>query len=95
MSSVEAHLRAKSVSSHVNIPKTELKKASIRFAGDSGDGMQLTGTRFPSTSARRETTLLLFLIIRLRFVLLQEHWQVYQVLNSVFPAMKSIPQQIF
>jgi 2-oxoglutarate ferredoxin oxidoreductase subunit alpha len=50
MSSVEAPLRAKSVSSQVNIPKTELEKASIRFAGDSGDGMQLTGTRFSATS---------------------------------------------
>ena len=50
MSSVEATLHAKSVSSQVNIPKTELEKASIRFAGDSGDGMQLTGTRFSATS---------------------------------------------
>ncbi len=50
MSSVEAPLRAKSVSSQVNIPNTELEKASIRFAGDSGDGMQLTGTRFSATS---------------------------------------------
>ena len=50
MSSVEAPLRAKSVSPQVNIPKTELEKASIRFAGDSGDGMQLTGTRFSATS---------------------------------------------
>ena len=50
MSSLEAPLRAKSVSSQVNIPKTELEKASIRFAGDSGDGMQLTGTRFSATS---------------------------------------------
>ena len=31
-------------------PETELDKATIRFAGDSGDGMQLTGTRFSSTS---------------------------------------------
>jgi len=39
-----------SVSSHSNFPKKELEKATIRFAGDSGDGMQLTGTRFSTTS---------------------------------------------
>ena len=50
MSSVEVPLRAKSVSSQDNFPKTELEKATIRFAGDSGDGMQLTGTRFSATS---------------------------------------------
>ena len=33
-----------------NFPETELDKATIRFAGDSGDGMQLTGTRFSTTS---------------------------------------------
>ena len=50
MSSVKAPLRAKSVSSQAKLPKTELEKATIRFAGDSGDGMQLTGTRFSATS---------------------------------------------
>src|SRR5262245_57025562 len=29
----------------------ELESVRIRFAGDSGDGMQLTGTQFTSTSA--------------------------------------------
>jgi len=28
-----------------------LRQATIRFAGDSGDGMQLTGTQFTNTSA--------------------------------------------
>src|SRR3972149_11926650 len=31
--------------------KTPLEKAVIRFAGDSGDGMQLTGSQFTFTSA--------------------------------------------
>ena len=31
--------------------KTELKQAVILFAGDSGDGMQLTGSQFTTTSA--------------------------------------------
>lgn len=31
--------------------RTELSAATIRFAGDSGDGMQLTGTQFTTTSA--------------------------------------------
>src|SRR5256714_6381898 len=29
----------------------EIETVTIRFAGDSGDGMQLTGTQFPNTSA--------------------------------------------
>ena len=50
MSSEKAPFRTKSVSSQASLPKTELEKATIRFAGDSGDGMQLTGTRFSATS---------------------------------------------
>ena len=29
----------------------ELSEVTVRFAGDSGDGMQLTGTQFSNTSA--------------------------------------------
>ena len=29
--------------------RQELESAVVRFAGDSGDGMQLTGTRFTDT----------------------------------------------
>src|SRR5580700_4951405 len=32
-------------------PTTTLKSVTIRFAGDSGDGMQLAGTQFTDTSA--------------------------------------------
>ncbi len=32
-------------------PRTRLRSAVIRFAGDSGDGMQLAGTQFTDTSA--------------------------------------------
>ena len=32
-------------------PSEALSDAVIRFAGDSGDGMQLTGTQFTNTSA--------------------------------------------
>src|SRR6266478_6609979 len=32
-------------------PLEELETVTIRFAGDSGDGMQLTGTQFTNTSA--------------------------------------------
>ena len=31
--------------------QVELDRVTIRFAGDSGDGMQLTGTQFTSTAA--------------------------------------------
>ena len=50
MSSVKAPLQKKSELPQSSFPETELDKATIRFAGDSGDGMQLTGTRFSSTS---------------------------------------------
>ncbi len=30
---------------------TELERVTIRFAGDSGDGMQLTGSQFTRTAA--------------------------------------------
>jgi 2-oxoglutarate ferredoxin oxidoreductase subunit alpha len=33
------------------VPVTELDRVVIRFAGDSGDGMQLTGDRFTNSSA--------------------------------------------
>jgi 2-oxoglutarate ferredoxin oxidoreductase subunit alpha len=35
----------------VRLPVQELERVVIRFAGDSGDGMQLTGDRFTSASA--------------------------------------------
>ena len=50
MSSVKAKPSLKSATSQANFQETELEKATIRFAGDSGDGMQLTGTRFSETS---------------------------------------------
>ena len=37
--------------STTDTPLQELEHVTIRFAGDSGDGMQLTGTQFTNTSA--------------------------------------------
>ena len=34
-----------------SVPRTELQTVTVRFAGDSGDGMQLTGTQFTNTAA--------------------------------------------
>ena len=34
-----------------HLPTQELERVTIRFAGDSGDGMQLTGTQFTRTAA--------------------------------------------
>src|SRR4029077_134355 len=34
-----------------SVPTQELDRVTIRFAGDSGDGMQLTGTQFTRTAA--------------------------------------------
>ena len=38
----------------------EINKVVIRFSGDSGDGMQLTGTQFSSTSAQMGNDLATF-----------------------------------
>ena len=46
--------------SRSDLPKKELEKATIRFAGDSGDGMQLTGTRFSATSVMAGNDVLTF-----------------------------------
>jgi 2-oxoglutarate ferredoxin oxidoreductase subunit alpha len=40
-----------STPTHSRSPITVFEEVTIRFAGDSGDGMQLTGTQFSSTSA--------------------------------------------
>jgi 2-oxoglutarate/2-oxoacid ferredoxin oxidoreductase subunit alpha len=36
---------------HKDVEVQELERVTIRFAGDSGDGMQLTGTQFTRTAA--------------------------------------------
>ena len=36
---------------HTEVPSETIPRVAIRFAGDSGDGMQLTGGQFTSTSA--------------------------------------------
>lgn len=51
-SEVDAQPKADNTSQNVaDKPQTELEITTIRFAGDSGDGMQLLGTRFANTSA--------------------------------------------
>ena len=36
---------------HASTERVELERVTILFSGDSGDGMQLTGTQFTSASA--------------------------------------------
>jgi 2-oxoglutarate ferredoxin oxidoreductase subunit alpha len=45
----------------------EVETVTIRFAGDSGDGMQLTGTQFTNTSAVVGNDIRLCPTSRLRF----------------------------
>src|SRR5271168_2006755 len=40
-----------SIDAHPLKPIIELEQATVRFCGDSGDGMQLAGTQFTNTSA--------------------------------------------
>ena len=46
----------------------EIESAVVRFAGDSGDGMQTVGERFTDSSAFAETTLQPSPIFLLKFV---------------------------
>ena len=39
------------ITREAELPVQELERVTIRFAGDSGDGMQLTGTQFTRTAA--------------------------------------------
>lgn len=50
-----------------------LEKVVIRFSGDSGDGMQLTGTIFSNLSAVSGTRFLHSQTIRQKYVLHKEH----------------------
>ena len=54
-----------------------LKDVVVRFCGDSGDGMQLTGTIFSDLSAVFGNTISTFPIIRQKFVLHKGHWAEY------------------
>jgi len=54
----------------INNPEIkELVGAVVKFAGDSGDGMQLSGTLFSEAAAKQETTLLLSRTTLLKYVL--------------------------
>ena len=64
-----------------NFPTTELETVTIRFAGDSGDGMQLTGNQFTQSSVMIGNDVITFPDFLLKSALLQEHWQGFQDLN--------------
>ena len=51
---------------------------AVRFAGDSGDGMQLTGSQFTNTTALSGNDLQHCRIFRRKFEHQPAHWQVYQ-----------------
>ncbi|MCB0326329.1 MAG: 2-oxoacid:acceptor oxidoreductase subunit alpha [Bdellovibrionales bacterium] len=51
MSNAGLQSDAKKIQSSNPIPLEQLEHVTIRFAGDSGDGMQLTGNQFTNTSA--------------------------------------------
>lgn len=67
---------------------TTLEKVVIRFSGDSGDGMQLTGTIFSNLSAILGMKSLHSPIIRQKCVLLKEHLVVYQVSRFIWGPVK-------
>ena len=59
----------------------EVETVTIRFAGDSGDGMQLTGTQFTNTSAVVGNDISTLPDFRPKFALLQGVCRVLAVSN--------------
>src|SRR5689334_6995587 len=49
--STNGHAVPESIGQRPKVPIEILEDVTIRFAGDSGDGMQLTGTQFTNTTA--------------------------------------------
>ncbi len=68
---------------------TTLEKVVIRFSGDSGDGMQLTGTIFSNLSAVFGNEISTF-----PDYLLREHLVAYQVSRCIWGPVKSLLQVI-
>ena len=66
---------------------TTLEKVVIRFSGDSGDGMQLTGTIFSNLSAIFGNEISTFPDYPAE-VLLKEHLVVYQVSRFIWDPVK-------
>ena len=59
----------------------EIDSAVVRFAGDSGDGMQTVGERFTDSSAFAGNDIATLPDFPLRFVLPPEHWLECQVFS--------------
>ena len=62
-----------------NLNAKEVKEIVIRFSGDSGDGMQLTGTLFSNTSALEGNGISTFPTTPPRFAHRRVRWLVYRV----------------
>ena len=61
----------------------ELEEVVVKFAGDSGDGMQLTGSQFSDTSAFVGNDLSTFPDYPSEIVLHREHLPGYRVSRSI------------
>ena len=60
-----------------------LDQVIIKFAGDSGDGMQLTGTQFTNTAALFGNDLSTFPDFRQKFVPHKEQLQVFRAISYI------------
>jgi len=72
----------------------ELDKVVIKFAGDSGDGMQLTGTQFTDTSALLGNDLATFPDFPAEIEPLRELFLAFQASRFILEIQKLTPQEI-
>lgn len=71
----------------------DIEDVVIRFAGDSGDGMQLTGTLFADSSALSVTRFLLSRTILQRYVPLRVLFQVCRGSRYTSVQLRSTPRE--
>ena len=74
-------------------PIEELDSVVVRFAGDSGDGMQLAGTQLTNTSALAGNDVATFRTFRRRFARPREPWPEYRASRSTSPRATSIRRE--
>jgi len=71
-----------------------LEAVVIRFVGDSGDGMQLTGSQFSDTSAMFGNDVATSLTIHQKLERHKVAYTVYQAFRYILVVLKLVPQVI-
>ncbi|MDZ7693273.1 MAG: hypothetical protein U5K69_19505 [Balneolaceae bacterium] len=72
----------------MSVQYTEREEVTIRFAGDSGDGMQLTGSLFTNTTALEGNDLRTLPEFPAEYPLRREPCQEFHLFSSILEARK-------